>query len=123
MEIPHLIAEGASLKARIKCDSGRLKEIEAALIDALASGKHEGADGASCRIIRPSPAVKPEKDGIEAVSEMIDEADFKKLFIREVTFKPVEAFRQVAKAILKAPVLRKVLAKCEKDSAPYVKWN
>lgn len=122
MKITVLIAEGASLKARIEADSKRLKEINDQLISELPAGKHEGNDGTACSIVVPSPSVKPSAEDIDAVRQLAGDEAFKKLFDRMVSFKPVKAFREVLGAITDKRTAGRVLSLVEKEATPYVKW-
>jgi hypothetical protein len=123
LDVPTLIAEGASLKSRITADTARLKEIEADLLRALPAGEHQGANGATCRIVTPGPAVKPDAEAVDAVRQVAGDDVFRKLFERAVSFKPVKAFREVLAAITDKRTTAKVLALVERESTPYVKWG
>ncbi len=121
INIPTLIAEGASIKARVKADAARLKEIEAELIR-QGAGKHEGDNGASCTVIIGAAAIKLPKDAVDKVRELLGEEHFKTLFDRTVGYAPVKGFRDVAAAVLTEAKARKIIALCETPASPYVKW-
>jgi len=119
--IEALISEGVSIKARMKTDAGRLKEIEGEILP-LGAGKYEGRDGTACTVIVGSPSIKPNEAAIEAVKNAVGEEHFKTLFDRVIGFKPVKGFRDVVNAILTPAKAKKVLGLCEAAAAPYIKW-
>ena len=118
-----LIDEGAEIKARIKADTERLKEIEATLMESLAPGKHPGTDGVCCTIIAPESSLKLKSDDVDEVRATLGDDSFKKLFDRTVSFKPVKSFREVLAALADGKrVANKVLALMDTPSSPSVKW-
>lgn len=116
-----LVTEGALLKARIKADSERLKEITESLVTE-GPGEYHGAAGEKALVIVQGPSIKPTAETIDELKASLGDS-FGKLFDRVVSFKPVKAFREVAQAILPKGKAAKVISRCEVDSTPYVKWS
>lgn len=122
MNLANLIRRGKELDQRIKEDSEELRKIRTQII-AEGVGRHEGACGSEALVIQPNPNLNPDADAIEVVRKLIPAVQFSKLFRTVTTTKPVDAFRQVAAAVVSPKVLPKVIAACEKPSAAQVKFS
>lgn len=120
-QIAALVSEGSHLKATIKSQTERLKEIEATLLQSE-HGELIGPDGTKALIVAPSPGIKPNSQDIDAVREIAGD-NFTKLFDREVSHKPKKGFREIVAALFTPAKAQKIIGLCEKASVPYVKWT
>lgn len=117
MDTAKLRAEGASLKATIKADSARLKEIETDLLSE-GPGKFE-----ECTIVDESTqVVVPEGDEDEQVQKLAGE-HYGKLFEKVTSWKCVKGFKDVVTAIFPVRTAEAILKRCTKTKAGFVKWN
>lgn len=121
-DLTKLIRRGRDLDAQVKLANEELKKIKAQLVLAGA-GEHEGTDGAKALVSFPSPSIKPDEEAIAEVRRLVTPKQFEKLFTETVVLAPVKAFREVAAAIVKAEVLVDVIAACEKESSPQVRFS
>jgi hypothetical protein len=119
--IPVLVTEANEIKRRQKEDGDRLKEISAALVKAGA-GEHTGSDGSTALVICPSPTVKYIEDNHAQLQKLAGD-EFYSLFERKVTYAPVKAMRDVAKALLTPAKARKLIALSEVPSTAFVKFS
>jgi hypothetical protein len=118
-EIIKLVDDGAKLDIEIDAKTKELKKIKALLVT-LDAGDYFGDSGRIAKVIHPAPKIAPAATQIEPLREAIGDADFKTLFDRIVTWKPVKECRSVAVRILSPGQLKKFLSFCEQDSSPYV---
>lgn len=117
-KIQALVTRGHQVKAQIKDLSAELKEIEEKVIEA---GGGEDADGRKAQVVESAPTIST-PDDIEGAQAIAGES-FSKLFDVVKTHKPVKGFREVAKALLTKAKCAKLIALCEKQKAPWVKWS
>ncbi len=116
-----LASLGKALYDAISDSEKQLDAINAELI------KRGAADlttdnGEIVHVIFPSKSIKPGKDAI-ARARKICGALFSKLFDRFVVFKPRKDFRSIAAAVLTPAKHDKLIAACEVDSTPYVRYS
>lgn len=117
-KIQSLVSRGHIIKSQIKDLSAELKEIEAALIEV---GGGEDETGNKAAVIESKPTIATPEDISEAQT-LAGEA-FGKLFEVVKTHKPVDAFREVARALLPKKAAEKLIALCEKPKKPWLKWS
>lgn len=116
-----LVTEAFKLRARIKADGEKLKEITERLI-AEGPGDYLGLNGEKASVIAPGPNLKPSAEVVESLRDSLGDA-FGKLFDKVVSYKPAKAFREIAGAVLSPAKAKKVIAQCEQESNPYVKFS
>ena len=86
----------------------------------------EGNDGCIARVNFPAPSLKSKIDGEGKPSEKIKQLAgtvFSRLFIPTITFKPVENFRDEAKALLAKGEANKLIKLCQTEIAPRVSFE
>jgi len=120
-QVEPIVTEGAKLKARIKADSERLKEISERLV-AEGAGEYHGAEGVKAIVVVPGPSLKPAAETIDALKTTLGDS-FGKLFDRVVSYKPVKSFREVAGALMTKAKATRLIVQCEVAATPFVKWS
>ena len=86
----------------------------------------EGNDGCIARVNFPAPSLKSKIEGDGKPIAKIEElsgAVFSRLFIPTITFKPVENFRDEARALLAKTEANKLIKLCQNESAPRVSFE
>jgi hypothetical protein len=139
-KLQNLVTEAVSLDREISDQTERLKEIKAQLVEAAREREDElvptdggglrwtaeGNDGCIARVNFPAPSLKSKIDGegkpIEKIKQLAG-AVFSRLFIPTVTFKPVENFRDEARALLAKGEANKLIKLCQTESAPRVSFE
>jgi hypothetical protein len=139
-KLQNLVTEAVSLDREISDQTERLKEIKAQLVEAAREREDElvptdsgglrwtaeGNDGCIARVNFPAPSLKSKIDGegkpIEKVKQLAG-AVFSRLFIPTITFKPVENFRDEARALLAKGEANKLIKLCQTESAPRVSFE
>jgi hypothetical protein len=139
-KIQNLVTEAVSLDREISDQTERLKEIKAQLVEAAREREDElvptdggglrwtaeGNDGCIARVNFPAPSLKSKIDGegkpIEKIRQLAG-AVFSRLFIPTITFKPVENFRDEARALLAKTEANKLIKLCQSESAPRVSFE
>ena len=139
-KIKNLVTEAVSLDREISEQTDRLKEIKAQLVEAAREREDElvptdggglrwtaeGNDGCIARVNFPAPSLKSKIEGegkpIRKIKELAG-AVFSRLFIPTITFKPVENFRDEAKALLAKADANKLIKLCQTESAPRVSFE
>ena len=108
---------------------GAAREHEDELTPTDGGGPHwtaGGNDGCIARVNFPAPSLKSKIDGegkpIEKVKQLAG-AVFSRLFIPTITFKPVENFRDEARALLAKTEANKLIKLCQTESAPRVSFE
>jgi hypothetical protein len=105
------------------------REIAGALVPTDGGGLRwtaEGNDGCIARVNFPAPSLKSKIDGEGKLIEKIKQlagAVFSRLFIPTITFKPVENFRDAARALLAKTEANKLIKLCQSESAPRVSFE
>jgi len=134
-EISKLVDEAGALDAECKEKSKRLAEIKR-LLQAEAEarpdahqaggkgGMHWIFDGEKHQVAVtfPDPSISLREDAVTAVKEIAGE-DFPQLFDREVSFKPVKAFREILSALLTKAKAKKLLKLCEQTPSPRIAFK
>ncbi|MDQ3622146.1 MAG: hypothetical protein M3463_06615 [Verrucomicrobiota bacterium] len=86
----------------------------------------EGNDGCIARVNFPAPSLKSKIEGegkpIEKIKRLAGNL-FSRLFIPTISFKPVENFRDEAKALLAKGEAIKLIKLCQTESAPRVSFE
>jgi hypothetical protein len=131
-EISALVDEAGRLDVEIKERSKRLAEIKAALVaeaearpeahdSGVKGGRHWIFDGDSHQVTvtYPDPGIALRDDAVNAVKETAGIC-FGQLFEREVSYKPVKAFRVLLENLLTKVKAKKVLKLCEVQASPRV---
>jgi hypothetical protein len=139
-KLQNLVTEAVSLDREISEQTERLKEIKALLVEAARDSEDElvpsergglrwtaeGNDGCIARVNFPAPSLKSKIDGegkaIEKIKQLAG-AVFSRLFIPTITFKPVENFRDEARALLAKTEANKLIKLCQSESAPRVSFE
>lgn len=121
-DLRSLIRRGRDLDLEIKQKTVELKTIKTRLIDAGA-GEHLGTGGAKAQVILPAPSLSPDAAAIEEVKRLVGAKRIPKLFSAAMVLTPVKAFREVALALLGEQLAPKVIAACEKETAPRVLFS
>lgn len=122
LTLPQLVTRGAQLDAKIKTLGEELKGIRAHLVSA-GHGEHRGENGERALVVFPSPVIKPDADAIADAQICAGRAAFGKLFERVVSFKPRKGFREIASAVLTPAKCKKLIERCEVESAPQVRFS
>lgn len=114
------IDEYVALDAQLKAIGDRKRKLVAEIVK-LGAGDYETAKS-KIRVVMPIPKIAPTQEKIAVVRESVAADDFKLLFDRVVSFKPVEHFRDflTRASSLSVTQVRKVLAICETPSNPYI---
>lgn len=139
-KIQNLVTEAVSLDREISDQTERLKEIKAQLVEAAREREDElipteggglrwtaeGNDGCIARVNFPAPSLKSkiEAEGkpIEKIKQLAG-ALFSRLFIPTISFKPVENFRDEARALLAKAEATRLIKLCQSESAPRVSFE
>ena len=139
-KLQYLVTEAVSLDREISEQTERLKALKAQLVEVAREHEDEftptdggglrwtaeGKDGCIARINFPAPSLKSkiegEGKGIEKIKQVAG-AIFNRLFIPTISFKPVENFRDEAKALLPKGELTKLIKLCQTESAPRVSFE
>ena len=120
-DLRSLVRRGRDLDRDIKDKTEELKAIKARLIEAGA-GDHAGTDGASAKVTFPAPTLKPDETGVAFARKKLGKL-FGKVFVETVSYKPVKAFREIVGVLLPESDAGEVIAACEVDSAPQVRFS
>ena len=139
-KLQNLVTEAVSLDRKISEQTERLKELKADLVDAAHEREDEhtptdgggqrwtveGTDGCIARVNFPAPTMKSKIEGegkaIEKIKQLAGSA-FSKLFVPAITFKPIEDFREEARALLVKADANKLIKLCQTESAPRVSFE
>lgn len=139
-KLQNLVTEAVSLDREISDQTERLQTLKAQLVEAAREREDEliateggglrwtaeGNDGCIARVNFPAPSLKSKIDGegkpIEKVKQLAG-AVFSRLFIPTISFKPVENFRDEAKALLAKAEANKLIKLCQSESAPRVSFE
>ena len=138
-KLQNLVTEAVSLDREISEQTERLKEIKAQLVEAAREHEDElvltdggglrwtaeGHDGCIARVNFPAPSLKSKIDEgkpIEKIKQLAG-AVFSRLFIPTISFRPVENFREEAKALLAKAEANKLIKLCQTESAPRVSFE
>lgn len=139
-KLQNLVTEAVSLDRKIAEQTERLKEFKAQLVEAARERQDEltptdggglrwtadGSDGCIARVNFPAPALKSKIDGEGKTICKIKQfagAFFSRLFVPTISFKPVENFRDEAKALLAKGDATKLIKFCQTESAPRVSFE
>jgi hypothetical protein len=114
-----LASLGASLYSAIDESQQKLNDINDELLKRGAA-EFQTSDG-KVLVIFPGPTIKPGKDAIARAKEICGIL-FSKLFDRVVVTKPRKDFRSLAAAVLTPAKRDKLIALCEVESTPYVRY-
>ena len=135
-----LVTEAVSLDREISDQSERLKTLKAQLVEAAREREDEltptdggglrwtveGNDGCIARVNFPAPSLKSKIEGegkaIEKIKQLAG-AVFSSLFVPTICFKPVENFRDEAKAVMAKADANKLIKLCQSESAPRVSFE
>ena len=123
--IPDLVSERCLLRARMKEDGKRCEEIDAVLFKSGA-GRYTGLRDEQLLVVFPGPGLetpRDEKDLAALRGDILGDADFKTLFERVVSWRPVKSCRDIAVRILTPMQLKKFLVACEVPSQPQVRFS
>lgn len=118
-EVAFYVDTAIGLQLEIEERQETLKKIKAKLIE-LGAGDHKGVCG-KASVIEPGPSIKATEVAMEYANGKLDKTQFAKLFERKLTFAPVKAFRDVARALLKPAQAEKLITTFEAPSTAYVK--
>ena len=139
-KLQNLVTEAVSLDREISDQTERLKTIKTQLVEAAREREDEltatdggglrwtveGNDGCIARVNFPAPSLKSKIEGegkaIEKIKQLVGAA-FSRLFIPTISFKPVENFRDEAKALLVKADANKLIKLCQNESAPRVSFE
>ena len=139
-KIQNLVTEAVSLDREISEQTDRLKELKAKLVETAREHEDEltptdggglrwtaqGNDGCIARVNFPAPSLKSKIEGegkaIERIKQLAG-AVFSRLFVPTISFKPVENFRDEAKALLVKADGNKLIKLCQTESAPRVSFE
>jgi len=117
------VSEAAALHREIAAKTKRLAELKERLV-AAGPGDYVGAEGEVAKVIFPAPSIKPDEEAIGVVRECVPAATFKKLFSKVTVLRPVKAFRELVGALVDdKPLARKIVAVCESETSPQVRFS
>ena len=138
--LQNIVTEAVSLDREIAEQTERLKMLKAQLVAAARERSDEltptdggglrwtaeGNDGCIARVNFPAPSLKSKIEGEGRTVEKLRQlagAVFNRLFIPTISFKPVENFRDEARALLAKGEATKLIKLCETESAPRVSFE
>lgn len=135
-----IVAAAVSLDREISAQTERLKLLKAQLVAAACKPQAEltptkgggqrwtaeSQDGCIVRVHFPAPALKAKiADEGKAIEQIKQHAGaiFDQLFVPTIFYRPVENFRDVAKALLAKSAAVKLIKLCQSESAPRVSFE
>lgn len=121
-EIAALVDEGVELDSAIKAKSKRLDEIKATL-RARGVGEYKGTGSNVAKVLEVEASIKPVAEQKADAARKLAADHFPNLFARTVTFLPVKGFRAVCVALLTPAKAAKLIALCEKENTPQVRFS
>ncbi len=139
-KLQNLVTEAVSLDREIADQTERLKELKAKLVEAAREHQDEltptdggglrwtaeGNDGCIARVNFPAPSLKSKIEGegkaIEKIKQLAGSV-FNRLFVPTISFKPIENFRDEARALLAKADATKLIKLCQTESAPRVSFE